>query len=232
MYTPAHWLKEHYGFVWWLTCVLSLSPGADLGYRYYTEDLGINPLETLMQTTGLWATTFLVITLSITPLRRSLSSLSRYLHARYGKRLSDWNWIIRLRRMLGIYSFLYALAHGLTYLVFDAALNMTWVIQDIQEKPYIVYGMSAFLLLVPLFLTSTDNMMRYLGRNWRRLHRLIYVIILLTLLHFWGQNKLGVVEPLPYTIFVFVLLGYRLLACYGMLVRKPKDDGMEVPERS
>jgi sulfoxide reductase heme-binding subunit YedZ len=231
MYTPARWLKERYRQVWWAIFLVSAIPALRLLQCYLTDDLGINPLETLLHTTGRWALIFLVISLAITPLRRGFARLARHLHARYGKRLSDWNWIIRLRRMLGLYSFFYALLHGLVYLFFDLALDWGWAIQDIREKPFILAGLASLLLLTLLAITSTDGMIRRLGRNWRRIHRLVYVVALLSLLHFWWLSKVGVYKPLPYTLIIAFLLGYRVLARYGMLIRRPSDDGMEVPER-
>ncbi len=231
MYAPARWLKEHYRQVWWLIFALSAIPGMLLLQRYLTDDLGINPLETLLHTTGRWALTFLILSLTITPLRRGVASLSRHLHARYGKRLSDWNWIIRLRRMLGLYSFFYGFLHGLVYLFFDLALDWSWAIQDLREKPFILAGLAALLLLSLLAATSTDGMIRRLGKSWRRIHRLVYAIAVLALLHFWWLSKVGVYEPLPYSIIIVALLGYRFLAHHGLVIRQARDDGMEVSER-
>jgi sulfoxide reductase heme-binding subunit YedZ len=232
MYAPARWLKEHYRQAWWLIFLISTLPGLLLLRRYLSDDLGINPLETLLHTTGRWALIFLIISLTITPLRRGFTRLSRHLHARYGKRLSDWNWIIRLRRMLGLYSFFYGLMHGLVYLFFDLALDWSWAIQDIREKPYILVGLATLLLLSLLAATSTDRMIRRLGRNWRRIHRLVYAIAILALLHFWWLSKVGVYDPLPYSIIIAALLAYRFLARYGVLIKPAHDDGMEVPERT
>ena len=184
-----------------------------------------------MESTGKLALVFIVITLTITPLRRFLSWLSSYLHARYGKRLSDWNWIIRLRRMIGLFSFFYACAHLFVYLVFDLGFEWAWAIQDIEEKPYIVVGMITFLLLIPMVLTSTNGMMKRLGKNWRRLHRLVYVCAITSLVHYWWMLKVGDYSAWPYTAIIIVLLGYRLFAHYGLLMMRPRDDGMEVSER-
>ena len=231
MYTPAHWLKTHYRWIWWLVFLASASPAVMLAANYQFDRLGINPLATLMHSTGRYALIFLTLSLVITPLRRSLSNLSKHLHATYGRRLSDWNWIVRLRRMLGLYSFFYALLHVAVYVGLDVAFDWSWALQDIREKPYMLVGLMSFVLLIPLAATSTDTMMRRLGRNWRRLHRLVYLIALLSLAHFWWSSKVGVYDPWPYTAIILFLLLYRMLVHYGLWVNTPRDDGMVVPER-
>lgn len=227
----AAWLKKHYPFIWWSLLLLFGVPATSLLYHFFQGSLGINPLEVLMDTTGKWALIMLLVTLAMTPLRRGLVKLSRYLHSSYGKRLSDWNWIIRLRRMIGNYSFFYAGLHLFVFLHFD--IDWSWVsfVKEVQEKPYIFAGATAFLLLVPLAATSTDKMMRRLGKNWRRLHRLVYLIPVIVLLHFWWQVKVGVFTPWPYTVLVVLLLGYRIVTHYNWVIVKSADDGMEVPER-
>ena len=227
----AAWLKKHYRFVWWLLFLLLGTPAALLVWELERNLLGINPLETLMHTTGKWALIMLLITLLMTPLRRCLTVLSRYMHSGYGKRLSDWNWIIRLRRMIGNYSFFYAALHLFVFLHFDIGWDWFSFVEDAQEKPYIFAGASAFILLVPLAATSTDTMMRRLGRNWRRLHRLVYLILVVVLLHYWWQVKVGVFTPWPYTLVAALLLAYRLVAYSAWVRVKVVDDGMEVPER-
>jgi sulfoxide reductase heme-binding subunit YedZ len=227
----AAWLKRYYQCVWWTLFLLCGLPAAALIWKFERGLLGINPLETLMGTTGKWALIMLLVTLGMTPLRRSLVKLSRHLHSGYGKRLSDWNWIIRLRRMLGNYSFFYASVHLFIYLHFDLGWDWLSFGDDVREKSYILAGLSAFVLLAPLAATSTDGMMRRLGRGWRRLHRLVYLILVIVLLHFWWQVKTGVYTPWPYTALAALLLGYRLVTYYGWVTPKSVDDGMEVPER-
>lgn len=225
------WFKEHYRLIWWSVFILSGLPGISLVFRCFTNDLGINALETLQNTTGHWALVFLIISMCITPFRRFVSFLSSWVHARYGKRLSDWNWFIRMRRMIGVYCFAYALAHGLVYLAFDLVFDWSWAIQDIQEKPYILVGMATLLLLTPLAVTSTNWMMKRLGKNWKRLHQLIYVIAVMAILHYWLQSKVGVYDPMPYTIIILLLLGYRLSSFYKIFFLRSKDDDFEIPER-
>ena len=227
----AAWLKKHYRIVWWLLFALLALPAALLAQEYYLGTLGLNPLETLMHTTGNWALVILLVSLAMTPLRRCLVNLSRHMHSSYGKRLSDWNWIIRLRRMIGLYSFFYAALHLLIFLHFD--LDWDWLIalEETQEKPYILAGMLGFLLLLPLAITSHNYLIRRLGRNWRRLHRLVYAILIIVLLHFWWMMKVGNYTPLPYTVIGILLLGYRVYAQFGWVSARSVDEGMEVPER-
>lgn len=227
----AAWLKKHYQIVWWFLFCLSIVPALLLLIDYRNKALGINPLETLIRTTGKWSLIFLLITLAMTPLRRSLTKFARYMHSGYGKRLSDWNWIVQLRRMLGLYCAFYALLHLAIFLHLDIDWDWHNFLKETGEKPYIFAGVSAFILLLPLVITSTNAMMRRMGKNWRRLHRLTYLILIVGLLHFWWQMKAGVFTPWPYTLAAIVLLGYRIIAHYGWFVARPVDDGMEVPER-
>ena len=228
----ARILLEHYTILWWAIFSVSMLPACLMILGYMNRSLGINPLETLQQKSGLWAIVFLIVTLSITPLRRTMTWLSVFVHARFGKRLEDWNWIIRLRRMLGLFSFFYAALHTGIYLVLDAAFDWQWIINDLSEKPFIMLGMLAFILLIPLAITSNDTMFKYMGLDrWRRLHYLVYLIAVLVVIHFWWQMKALDVYHWPYIITMFVLLAYRLIVRYGIVFRKPRDDGMEVPER-
>jgi len=200
--------------------------------RTTTDQLGVNPLQALEQQTGKWTLILLIVTLTITPLRRSLSYLSKLLHSRYGKRLSDWNWVIRLRRMLGLYVFFYACLHLGVFLHFDISWDWTLLNQEVQEKPYLLAGSVCFLLLIPLTLTTPIAVMRRMGRHWRRLHRSIYIVAALAIVHFLWAAKSGDTRPWIFAGVVAFLLLYRLSAYFGWVIRKPKDDGMEVPERS
>lgn len=218
----------------WIKCVVfisSLTPALALLFQYYTDSLGINKLNTLLHTTGRWALIFLLITLTITPFRRISSSFCIHIHSRYGKRLSDWNWIIRLRRMLGLYSLFYAASHFLIYIWFDQAMDGEGILLDLMDRPFIVLGFGCFVLLVSLGVTSTDSMIKKLGKHWRRLHRLIYAIGVGAVLHYWWLAKVGNNDPLPYTIILTALLGYRVLNKFGFIFRNVKDTGMEVAER-
>jgi sulfoxide reductase heme-binding subunit YedZ len=200
--------------------------------RATSNQLGANPLQALEQQTGKWTLILLIVTLSITPLRRSLSYLSMLLHSRYGKRLSDWNWVIRLRRMLGLHVFFYATLHIVVFLNFDISWDWALLSQEAREKPYLLAGSLCFLLLIPLAITTPVAAMRRLGKYWRRIHRSIYVVAMLAVLHFLWVAKSGDNRPWTYIGIVAFLLCYRLLAHFGWFIRKPMDDGMEVPDRS
>jgi len=155
--------------------------------------LGTNEVETVQDVTGNWGLRFLVITLAITPLR-------------------DWfdaPWLIQLRRMLGLYAFFYVLLHFLTWLFLDQGLYWAGIGEDIAKRPFITIGFLALLLLIPLAVTSTNGMMRRLGKRWKSLHRLVYGITLLGVWHFWWQVKADIREPALYLAITVVLLGWR-----------------------
>ncbi|HEY9147060.1 MAG TPA: protein-methionine-sulfoxide reductase heme-binding subunit MsrQ [Thiobacillus sp.] len=224
----AAWLKRHYVFVWCCCHALCALPGLRLWLGYRFGELGINPLETLLRGSGEWALVLLIVTLTITPLRRGLTALSRAVHARFGKRLADWNWIIRLRRPIGLYCFAYAAVHGWLYLHFDLGYDWGAAVTDLREKPYLLMGAAALALLTLLAATSPNRAMRLLGGNWRRLHRGVYAAALFGILHFWWLVKPGVLTPWPYAAAISFLLGYRLLAHFGWLFKRPRDNGLEV----
>ena len=156
--------------------------------------LGTNPIERIQDTLGQWGLRFLLITLAVTPLR-------------------DWfnaPWLIQLRRMLGLYAFFYVLMHFLNWLILDQGLYWSGILIDIAKRPFITIGCAALVLLVPLAVTSTNGMMRRLGKRWKQLHRLIYLIVLLGIWHYYWQVKADVREPLIYLAIAMVLLGWRL----------------------
>jgi sulfoxide reductase heme-binding subunit YedZ len=156
--------------------------------------LGANPVERIQDTLGQWGLRFICITLAVTPLR-------------------DWfnqPWLVQLRRMIGLYAFFYVLMHFLTWLILDQGLYWSGILEDIAKRPFITIGFAALLLLIPLAVTSTNRMMRRLGKRWKTLHRLVYVIALLGVWHYYWQVKADVTEPLIYLSIVLVLLGWRV----------------------
>lgn len=157
-------------------------------------DLGVNPVETLTHHTGLWGLRLLLLTLTITPLRR----------------LTGWNRLIRYRRMLGLFAFFYAVLHVGVYLVFDQFFDLEGILDDLGKRPYISVGFLAFLLLIPLAVTSTNAMIRRLGRRWQPLHRLVYITAGLAVLHYLWLVKADLRAPLGYAALLAVLLGSRL----------------------
>ena len=181
-----------------LVFIVSLIPFGGLLWMGFQGDLGANPVETITHQTGQWGLRFLLITLAVTPLRRLLG----------------WNWLQRFRRMLGLFAFFYVCLHFATYLVFDHFFDLQTISEDVLERPYITVGFSAFLLLIPLAVTSTKAMMKRLGRNWQRLHRLVYLIGILAVLHFLWLVKADYLEPAIYAGLLALLLGYRLWFYY------------------
>jgi len=173
---------------------LSLVPLALLIEALMADALGPNPVETVLHTTGDWALRFLLITLAMTPLRR----------------LSGQGVWLRLRRMLGLFCFFYACLHFLTWLGLDREFAWSGVVDDVVKRPYITLGFLAFVLLIPLAATSTKGMMRRLGLAWRRLHRLIYLIAVLAVVHFLWLVKADLAEPLLYGAILIVLFAARL----------------------
>jgi sulfoxide reductase heme-binding subunit YedZ len=175
-----------------LACLIPLARLLWLGLQ---DGLGANPIEFITRSTGTWTLTFLLITLGITPLRR----------------LSGWQWPLRLRRMLGLFAFFYACLHFTTYIWLDQFFDLSGIYRDIFKRPFITVGFSSFLLLIPLAATSTQAMMRRLGgRNWQRLHRLVYLIAAGGVVHYWWLVKKDVTQPAIYAAVLALLLGYRL----------------------
>jgi methionine sulfoxide reductase heme-binding subunit len=161
-----------------------------------TGRIGANPIEFITRSTGLWTLVFLCITLAVTPLRK----------------LTGWNTLIRFRRMLGLYAFFYAALHFTTYIWFDKWFDVLAMFKDVGKRPFITVGFAAFVLLIPLAVTSTRGMARRLGRRWQTLHRLIYPIGVLAILHFWWMKagKHDLAQPKLYAAIMILLLGWRL----------------------
>ncbi len=171
----------------------ALVPAAALVYGAFTDNLTANPIEYITHTTGKTALTFLIITLTVTPLRR----------------LTGRNEIIRLRRTLGLFAFFYACLHLSTWVVLDWFFDVASMAADVLERPFITLGMTTFLLLLPLALTSTAGMIRRLGKRWQRLHRLVYVAGITAVVHFWWVVKADFREPRLWALALSVLLGFR-----------------------
>jgi sulfoxide reductase heme-binding subunit YedZ len=162
-----------------------------------TERLGANPIEFITRSTGLWTLVFLCITLAVTPLRR-LTGVAAF---------------VRFRRMLGLYTFFYATLHFTTYLLIDKRIDVAAILKDIGKRPFITVGFAAFVLLIALAVTSPRAMVRRLGRRWQTLHRAIYAIGALAILHFWWMKagKHDLLLPKIYGAIMVALLGWRLI---------------------
>jgi sulfoxide reductase heme-binding subunit YedZ len=177
-----------------LVFILSLLPLAYYGWSAWHDTLGANPIEAVTRGMGTWTLNFLLITLAVTPLRK----------------LTGWHAALRLRRMLGLFSFFYAVLHLTSYLWFDQFFDWSEIAQDILKRPFITVGMAAFVLLVPLAATSSNFAIRRLGgRRWQALHRTVYVIGILAVLHYSWLVKADQSQPLLYGGILAVLLGLR-----------------------
>lgn len=175
-----------------LVCLIPLGRLIWLGLF---NQLSTNPIEFITHSTGSWTLNFLLITLSITPLRQ----------------LSGWSWLIKLRRMVGLYAFFYACVHFMTYIWLDQFFSLSDILRDVLKRPFITVGFTAFILLIPLAITSTNAMLKTLGgKRWQKLHRLIYLIAIFGVLHFWWLVKKDITEPLIYAVILASLLGYRV----------------------
>lgn len=168
-------------------------PAAWLLAGYFLGWLGVNPIEKLTHVTGMTTLVLLLVTLAVTPARR----------------LSGWNPLIRIRRPLGLFAFFYAVLHFSVWMVLDLGFQLAWIWEDIAERPYITVGFTAFMLLVPLALTSTRGWIRRLGRKWARLHALVYVSTALGVIHFHWLVKSDVRLPLVLAGVYAVLMGLR-----------------------
>lgn len=185
------------GAIKMLVFVLALIPAARLvaGVFVYPEWLGVNPAEYITRSLGDWALRFLLMTLAVTPIRR----------------ITGWHWLARLRRMLGLYTFFYAVVHFSCYISFDMVFDVADILKDIAKRPFITVGVICLLLMLPLAVTSTNGMVKRLGaRRWTLLHRLIYIIAPLAVLHFWWMVKKDITEPAIYAAILALLLAYRL----------------------
>ncbi len=173
---------------------LCLLPLALLLHAAGNQGLGANPIEAVIRNLGDWALRLLLIGLALTPLRRLLGLA----------------WLLRLRRMLGLFAFFYALLHLLAYVVLDQFFAWEFILKDVLKRPFISVGVLSFVLLIPLAVTSSNAMMRRLGRHWSRLHRLVYLIAPLALLHYGWMVRADVREPDFYAVLLAGLLGLRL----------------------
>lgn len=179
-----------------LVFALCLLPLALLVWDGLHANLGTNPIEETTHRTGDWTLRLLLVTLTVTPARRMLG----------------WNFLLRLRRLLGLFAFFYACLHFLTYAWLDQFFWWDEIAKDIIKRPFITVGFSAFLLLIPLAVTSTNAMMKRLGRRWQQLHRLVYVSATLGVLHYLWLVKADLQRPLVYGALLTALLAYRVYA--------------------
>jgi len=184
--------------------LLCLAPLAYLAWTAFHNGLGANPIEAITHSTGTWALVFLCVTLSMTPLRRLLRQ----------------NWIIRFRRMFGLFAFFYGCLHVATYVWLDKSFDLSEMIKDVYKRPFITAGFTAFLLMVPLAVTSTSGMIRRLGgKRWQMLHRLVYLSAIAGAIHYYWLVKSDETVPLRFAAVVGTLLLYRLLVALSGRLR-------------
>ena len=174
--------------------VNALVPLVLLLWDLYRRQVGANPLEFVTRTTGMLTLVFLMISLAITPARK----------------ITGVNWLVKFRRQLGLFAFFYGFLHLTTYIWFDRLFNIRGTISDIAQRPFIAVGMLAFLLMVPLAITSTNMMVKRLGKRWALLHRIVYVAGAAGVLHFWMLVKSDTRLPLTFAFVLLLLLGHRL----------------------
>jgi sulfoxide reductase heme-binding subunit YedZ len=175
-----------------LACLIPLGR---LVWLAFGDGLGANPIEFVTRSTGTWTLVLLLVTLGVTPLRRITGRAD----------------LLRFRRMLGLFAFFYACLHFTTYVWWDQFFDWAGILKDVVKRPFVTIGFAAFLLLVPLASTSTKAMMRRLGRRWQRLHRLVYLIAVAGVVHYWWLVKRDITQPAIYGVLLSVLLGYRVL---------------------
>ena len=195
--------KQYIVFIKAAIWLLALLPLARLVWLGTHDDLSANPVEFVERSTGTWTLVFLLVTLSMTPIRL----------------LTGIVWQVQLRRMLGLWMFFYVCLHISTYVWLDYSFLWADIVKDIIKHPYVIVGFSAFLLTIPLAATSNSYMIKRLKTNWKKLHQLVYVIAILAILHFWWLVKKDVTEPFYYAAVLFFLLGIRLY--YRYLHTKP-----------
>lgn len=194
-----------------LLFVAALVPAAQLVWAIAFDGLGPNPVETLQRKTGTWTFNFLLLTLAVTPLRG----------------ISGWHWLIRLRRMLGLYAFFYGTLHFLTFIGFDHAFDIGEIAKDVVKRPFATVGFAAWTIMLPLALTSTNRAIRALGgKRWQALHRSVYAVGILAAFHyFWLVKATALIWPIVYTTLLVALLGWRAqdrLRRYGPWPALPK----------
>ncbi len=187
---------KHIGWIKFVIFLLCLEPLGALVWKGFQHDLGANPIEVITRSTGTWTLVFLMVTLSITPLRKLTGQL----------------WLIRFRRMIGLYAFFYGCLHFTTYIWLDKFFDLRAMLKDVAKRPFITAGFTAFVLMIPLAATSANFMIRRLGKRWQTLHRLIYVSATAGVVHYIWLVKKDERVPLMFATVLCVLLAYRLAA--------------------
>lgn len=206
---PVKWIKPP-------VFVLCLLPFLHLVWRGFHQDLGANPVEAIQTTTGQWTLNFLVITLCISPLRQAIHQ----------------PWLIRFRRMFGLFAFFYVCLHFTSYIWLDQSFDLKSILKDVAKRPFITAGFTAFVLLIPLALTSTAGWIRRLGgKRWQQLHRLIYVSAIAGGVHYYWKVKSDVRLPVLYLTMIGLLLAVRVWTRFRAQRATARVEVLEVAER-
>lgn len=193
-----------------------LVPATLLAWDAYQGRLGANPIEFATRATGVLTLVFLFITLAVTPLRK----------------LTGANWLVKFRRLVGLYAFFYGFLHFLTYTWFDKFFNAREIVEDVSNRPFITIGMASFLLLVPLAVTSTNGMIKRLGgKRWAKLHKLTYVAAIGGVIHYYMGVKVDTTVPILFAVVLAVLLGYRWIKSRMDAATKNSTLGIQTPPR-
>jgi sulfoxide reductase heme-binding subunit YedZ len=186
--------------------LLCLGPLANLVWKGFHRELTANPLEYIRNSTGFWTLVFLCLTLAVTPLRRLLHR----------------NELIRFRRMMGLFAFFYGVLHFVTYIWFEQSFDFAAMLDDVAQRPFITLGFIAFVLMIPLALTSTSGMVRRLGgKRWQLLHRVVYFSAIAGVLHFFWKVKSDTTVPVRFAVVIAILLGYRVVAAAMKQSKQP-----------
>lgn len=191
-------------FLKWLVWLVGLAPTAWLAAGFVRGTLGANPIEKVIHVEGRWALGFLLATLAVTPLRR----------------ITGWNPVVQLRRLVGLFAFYHVCVHFLAYVGLDQFFALSYIVEDVLERRYITAGFTSFILLIPLAVTSTKGWIRRLGKRWQRLHRLAYVAAALGVLHFFWKVRADTFWPLVAALLLVVLFAARIVHGIGKRRRK------------
>ena len=176
--------------------IAALIPLGVLTYDFFTDQLSANPISDITHETGIWALRFFVLTLAVTPIRK----------------ISGWGWIAQFRKMIGLFAFFYALLHFTTYVYLDQFFDWDSIVADVRKRPFITVGFASFVLLIPLAITSLNRLIKWLGsKRWKALHRLVYVVAIGGVIHYYWLVKADIRRPLIYGAIVLCLLAIRFI---------------------
>lgn len=208
--TQSQWIRRVFKPLVFFLCLIPLIL---LVKNALTGNLSANPIDDFTDTTGTWTLRFLMLTLSVTPLRK----------------LTKWNWLLQFRRMVGLFAFFYVALHFTTYVYLDQFFDWSEIIADVGKRPFITVGFASFLMMIPLAATSTDRITKWMGaRRWHLLHKLVYLIATGGVIHYLWLVKADMQRPLTYGAILAILLGYRLWLFLASKLRRPVSEKTEM----